>query len=150
MSNQRALIAVSLLLAIAGCDRSLRTPETVPIAEVINKVKDEVLVFYQSPIKVARPAPDDAVCKKDGNNTVELTPKSVKLTLKTVATKANDATAGLKAPSLIHGGFSFAAARGKVVLCGKRREDAPSHAGNTGSSDNHQRAPCPYHRRPGA
>ena len=98
MPNQRALIAVSLLLAIAGCDRALRTPETVPIAEVINKVKDEVLVFYQSPIKVARPAPDDAVCKKDGNNTVVLTPKNVKLTLKTVATKANDATAGLKAP----------------------------------------------------
>lgn len=100
MPNRRALIAVALLLANAGCDLlPKKTPETVPIADVINKVKDEVLVFYQSPVEVARTAPPGAVCMgADGKNTVKLQAKTVKLTLKTVATTANDVTAGLKAP----------------------------------------------------
>ena len=99
MITRTSLSVASMLLAFSGCDLlSSRTPKPVPVADVINKVKDEIRVFYESPIDLTKAAAPAAVCNSEqGTHTVKLRPDSIKLTLKTVATRANDPSVGLKA-----------------------------------------------------
>ena len=100
MTNLLSWIVLALMVAVAGWYLwPAKTPKPVPIADVVNKVKDEVRLFYESPINLTQPAPPGSVCNTaDGKNTMVLKPKSVKLTLKTVVTRSNDPNVNLKSP----------------------------------------------------
>lgn len=99
--------AIAMFVCLVGCSIlsgcchiQERAPKTVEVAEVINKVKDELrLVGATSQLKYEQKAPPGAVCKDpDGYTRFVLTPDTAKLTLKTVVTDENDPTAGLTSP----------------------------------------------------
>jgi len=93
------LLTVSLLGVSACCTVHPKSPAAASVAEVINRVKDELEVLDKTPTKLTQAAPAGAVCKDaKGNNVVVIVPDAAKLTLKTVAVRENDPTLGLVAP----------------------------------------------------
>lgn len=101
MSNRHFLALVATIQLTAGgcCLAPPKTPDTVPVHVVVDKVKDQLRSFYDSPLLLKQTAADKAICKSaDNMNVVMIRPASVKLTLKTVATTENDPSFGLAAP----------------------------------------------------
>jgi hypothetical protein len=93
------LLSVSMLALSACCAVRPKAPEAASVAEVINRVKDELEVLDKTPTKLTQHTSAGAVCKDaKGNNVVVIVPEAAKLTLKTVAVRENDPTLGLLAP----------------------------------------------------
>jgi hypothetical protein len=94
-----SLLTASMLALSGCCAVRPKPPEAASVAEVINRVKDELEVLEKTPSKLTQAAPTSAVCKDaNGNNVVVIVPDAAKLTLKTVAVRENDPTLGLLAP----------------------------------------------------
>lgn len=100
MKAAYASSAIAVALCLQGCVTSPpRIPDTAPVSEVIDRVKAEIAAFYTLPPILKQAAKKDAVCKDaDGNSSVVIMPKSVKITLKTVRGKENAPSAGLIVP----------------------------------------------------
>ncbi len=84
---------------LAGCchmDASKPAPQTAPVSVVIDQVKEELAAYMASAPPLATKV--GACYDPKGKPTMTLAPKTVTVTLKAVASRENDSTAGITAP----------------------------------------------------
>lgn len=90
---------VSIVALSASSGAAPKPPPTASVADVINRVKEELDILNQAPNKLVRKSPPGALCTDaNGDNVVFLQPTKEVLTLKTVAVNENDPSLGLAIP----------------------------------------------------